>query len=407
LQLERNVLASGSLLATVCWMIATTELQPEDNARTVRPLRAMCCSSWRFAAVLSLASACGGPRPQVDPSAPEPYIRRGERIVVQASSPLRSRLRVEAVLAEPVRRALETTAEVTVDPAAMTRIAPPMPGRITRLFVRFGDTVRAGQPLFTLDAPDLVAAQADYLRARSTVAQTSRTLARQQDLQQHGVGAQREVEIAQTDRDLATSELSRSTIRLRSLGMGPGGVGGPLTVRSPITGRIVDLHGAPGEFRNDLTEPVMTVADLSTVWVSARVQERDIGRVSVDEEASIAFNAFPGEPVAGRVRHVGDLLDPVTRTIMLRIALDNHSGKYRPGMFATVTLTENAEPELVVPTTAMVLIGDASYVFVERAPWEFERRGVQPGAQLEARTVVARGLTAGERIVVENAVLLQ
>lgn len=381
-------------------MPAPSYSSPQWRPRTLRPI-AIC------AFVLATSHACSPARPVVDPSAPEPYIRQGERLIVGPNSALRSRLQVLPVDAEPIRRTLDTTAEVTVDPAAMTRIAPPMPGRIVRLYVRFGDTVRAGQPLFTLDAPDLVAAQADYLRARSTLAQSLRTLSRQQDLQQHGVGAQREVEVAQTDHDLAQSELSRSSQRLRSLGMGPGGVGGPLTVRSPIVGRIVEMHGAPGEFRNDLTEPVMTVADLSTVWVTARVQERDIGRVSVDEEASIAFNAFPGEPVTGRVMHVGDLLDPATRTISVRIALNNASGRYRPGMFATVTLTERAEPELVVPTTAMVLMGDASYVFVEKNPWEFERRRVQPGAQLEGRTVVATGLRGGERIVVENAVLLQ
>ncbi len=371
-------------------------VQPPKRRRHITAVAA-----WAF------LGACGANHATVEPSAPEPYVRRGERIIVGATSPLRSRLRIEAIRAEPIRRSLDATAEVTVDPANMTRIAPPMPGRIVRLFVRFGDTVRAGQPLFTLDAPDLVAAQADYLRGRSNVAQTTRTLARQQDLQQHGVGAQREVEIAQTDRDLSQSELSRATIRLRSLGMGPGGVGGPLTVRSPIVGRIVDLHGAPGEFRNDLTEPVMTVADLSNVWVTARVQERDIGRVTINEEASITFNAYPGQPVLGRVMHVGDLLDPATRTILVRIGLDNASGRYRPGMFATVTLTERAEPQWVVPTTAMVLIGDASFVFVETAPWEFERRSVQPGAQLESRTVVAQGIREGERVVVDNAVLLQ
>ncbi|MFO0562771.1 MAG: efflux RND transporter periplasmic adaptor subunit [Polyangiales bacterium] len=352
--------------------------------------------------------ACTQPAPpQVEPTAVEPWTLRDGRLIVGAASPLRQRLRVQPVATEPVRRALETTAEVTVDPAAMSRIAPPMPGRIVRLFVRFGDTVRQGQALFQLDAPDLVAAQADYLRARSTLAQSERTLVRQQDLAQHGVGAQREVEVAQTDRDLARSELSRATQRLRSLGMGPGAVGGALTVRAPINGRVVDLHASPGEFRTDPSEPLMTIADLSTVWVTAHVQERDIGRVSLGEEATITFNAFADERVTGRVTHVGDLLDPETRTIQVRVSLSNESGRYRPGMFATVTLTETAAPQLVVPTTGIVLMGDASFVFVERAPFEFERRRVEPGPQLEGRTVIARGLQANERIVVENAVLLQ
>lgn len=369
----------------------------------MRPFDQLC---WSLA-LLTIAACSQAAPTHADSPAPEPWTLRGDRIVVAAGSPLRERLRVQAVRAEPVRRTLDTTAEVTVDPAAMSRVAPPMPGRVLRLFVRFGDTVRQGQPLFQLDAPDLVAAQADYLRARSTLAQSERTLARQQDLTQHGVGAQREVEVAQTDRDLARSELTRATQRLRSLGMGPGGVGGSLTIRAPINGRVVEMHASPGEFRADPSEPLMTIADLSTVWVTAHVQERDIGRVSLGEEASITFNAFADERVQGRVTHVGDLLDPETRTIQVRVSLSNDSGRYRPGMFATVTLSESAAPQLVVPSTAIVLMGDASYVFVERAPFEFERRRIEPGPQLEQRTVIARGLQNDERIVVENAVLLQ
>ncbi len=356
---------------------------------------------------LLLMAAC---RPDAAPRQalePESTRRHGDAIEVPAGSPVRERLAVEPVRVAAVRRTLEAPAQVEADPARMARIAPPLPGRVVQLFVHFGDTVAPGQALLTLDSADLVAAQTDYLRARSALAQAERTLARQRDLAEHGIGALREVETATTDRDLGRSELERATLRLRLLGVEPAAIGRPLTVRSPIAGRVVEFGVAPGEYRNDPAQPMMTVADLSTVWVTADVQEKDIRRVRVGEETCSIFAAWPGECFGGPVLFVGDLLDPTTRTIKVRVALPNADRRLRPGMFAAMTFTETAAPEVVVPTTAIVLLGDASYVFVETAPWVFARRRVTPAAQLGTNTAITDGLREGERVVTRNAVLLQ
>jgi cobalt-zinc-cadmium efflux system membrane fusion protein len=273
--------------------------------------------------------------------------------------------------------------------------------------VRFGATVKKNDPLLALDSPDLVAAQTDYLKARSALAQTQRTLVRQRDLQQHGIGAQKELEQAQTDQELAKGELERAAVRLKLLGSDPGQLGQPLVVRSPIDGRVVESAVAAGEFHNDQNAVLMTIADLTTVWVTASVQEKDIRRVKPGEVTNAAFAAYPGESFPGRVLFVGDLLDPDTRTIKVRIAFENDDARLKPGMFATVTFTATAQPEIVVDTTALVLIGDKTYVFVEVGPWTFMRRPVQTGQTQGNVAVVTKGLQEGERVVMQNAVLLQ
>ena len=271
--------------------------------------------------------------------------------------------------------------------------------------VRLGEAVKQGAPLFTLDSPDLVAAQTDYLKARSAEAQANRALARQKDLVEHGIGAKRELEQAETGRELAHDELERASTRLRLLGMDLGQVGRPLQVRAPVSGRIIDLATTSGEYQNDPAAVLMIVADLSTIWVTANVPKKDIQRVAVGEEALIDFSAYPGERFTGRVQFIGEVLAPETRSVKVRIELDNRGGRLKPGMFARVTLRGKESPELLVPPTALVVRADKSYLFVEKAPWTFERRAVEVGDALPEGTCIVRGLAPGERIVTANTIV--
>jgi cobalt-zinc-cadmium efflux system membrane fusion protein len=319
---------------------------------------------------------------------------------------LRARLKIATVAVTPVRHELNVPATAEGDPAKMARISPPLAGRIVKLHVRLGEAVAQGAPLLALDSADLVAAQSDYLKARSAESQAQRSQLRQRDLRDHGIGAQKELEQAQTDLELARSELGRATTRLRLLGMSPGDVGKPLVVRAPVPGRVIELATAPGQYQNDPNAVLMTIADLSSVWVTASVPEKDIRRVSVGEEAHIDFSAYPGERFAGTVQFIGDVLAPETRTVKVRIHLDNPQRRLKPGMFARVTLRDRAAPEIVVPATAVLVRGDRSHVFVERAPWTFERREVEVGDPAEGGVCITRGLRAGERIATAGTVVL-
>lgn len=363
------------------------------------------------------AGACGKGASATTTGADTPLFltEAGDRYIVPAGSPLRERLTVAPVVLENIERRLSAPATVEAEPSRLAKISPPVAGRVVKLFVHFGDTVKQGAPLFALDSPDIVAAQSDFLKARSGFAQSERNVARQTDLRDHGIGAERDLEQAKTDRDTAKSELERTSLRLKLLGMSAGTVGGPLTVTSPIAGRVIDLATAPGQYQSDPATVLLTVADLETVWVTASVQEKDVRRVKKDEDAEVIFAAYPGETTAGKVLFVGDLLDPETRAIKVRIALQNPEARFKPGMFATVTFKGAKAPEIVAPTPAVVIRGEKSWIFVEKEPWTFERRSVEVGEQLSAtstgatedRIAVTKGVSPGERIVIKNAVLLQ
>jgi cobalt-zinc-cadmium efflux system membrane fusion protein len=334
---------------------------------------------------------------------------QASRIIVPASSPLANRLEVEPVQLTSIARQVTAPASVEADPARYARILPPLNGRVLKLFVHPGDSVKKGDELLLLDSPDFGGAQADYARARTVLTQTEHSLERQQDLAAHGIVGQRDVEQAKTDRDSALSDFNRTKDRLRLLGMDPDRttLGSPLIVRSPLTGKVLDIMAATGEFRNDPTAPLMTVADLSDIWVTANVQEKDIHFVHRDDPAVATFAAYPTEIFSGRVLFVADVLDLDTRTAKVRIAYPNRDGRLRPAMFATVTLKTWDSKEMTVPTTALVLSGEKTIVFVQISPRTFEQRQVVTGEQIGQRTVITAGLQIGDEVLIREGALLQ
>jgi len=178
-------------------------------------------------------------------------------------------------------------------------------------------------------------------------------------------------------------------------------------VRSPVSGKVLDVLTATGEFRNDPTAPLMTVADLSDIWVTANVQEKDIHFVHRGDPAVATFAAYPTEAFQGNVLFVADVLDPDTRTAKVRIAYANKDGRLRPAMFANVILKTWDTQELTVPTTALVMSGDRTTVFVQVAPNTFEQRPVVPGEQHGDRTILKSGVKAGEMVLAREGALLQ
>jgi membrane fusion protein, heavy metal efflux system len=362
-----------------------------------------------LAIAICLLGGCSETQKKVSADDANAIRREGTRVIVPASSPLAARLEVEPAKLTAFTRQVTAPASVEADPARYARILPPLNGRVLQLFVHPGDAVKKGQELVAIDAPDFVGAQTDYSRTRSVLAQAERNLARQEDLAAHGIVGQRDVDQARTDRDSAQSDFNRSKQRLQQLGMDPDKtqLGAPLIVRSPLTGKVLDVTTATGEFRNDPMAALMTVADLSDIWVTANVQEKDIHYVHKGDPASATFGAYPSETFRGRVLFVADVLDPDTRTAKVRIAYPNTDGRLRPAMFATVVLKTWETQELTVPNTALVLVGDRTTVFVQVAPNTYEQRAAVTGEQQGARTVVKNGVQIGDKVLVREGALLQ
>lgn len=352
----------------------------------------------------SKALAQGPAKPGSEPH----LIREGDRIIVPERSPLRAKLTVEAVAEREIRRTLVLPAVVEADPSRLVKILPPLAGRITQLKVQLGERVAADQPLAVLDSPDLGAAYADHERANALLELARKNRDRARDLAKIGGAAAREQLQAETEYMTADIEHQRADARLKQIGVNPEATdpSRTVTITTPIAGSVISLEAATGAFWNDSNAALMTIADLSSIWVTANVPEKDTALIAKGQPVEVVFAAYPGEVFNGEVLFVSDVLDPDTRRSKVRIAFPNPGIRLKPNMFANVSFFAPTQMAAAVPATALVLKNDGDRVFVEVAPWTFLPRSVEIGFHQGGLAIVKSGLAAGERAVMKGGVLL-
>jgi cobalt-zinc-cadmium efflux system membrane fusion protein len=379
--------------------------------------------------VLNRPSAPPRVAPAAGESAPQ-LIRDDHGITIPGGSPLLGKLTVATVGEKEIKRNLVLPAVVEADPARLVKVLPPLAGRVTQLKVQLGEEVVRGQPLAVLDSPDLAAAYADYDRAKVLLGLALKNRDRLRDLARSGGAALREQQQAETDAVTAEVEHQRAHARLRQIGVDPDSPDKARTVAitAPVSGSVIDLAAAPGALWNDATAALMTVADLSTVWVTANVPEKDTSLVTKGQQVDTVFAAYPGEVFNGQVLFVSNVLDPDTRRTKVRINIQNTAMRFKPGMFANVTFFSPSQTMPVVPTSALVLKDDVTQVYVEVASAQppggtpavpgnagrtpavqgitFKAVPVAVGFEQGDEAVVQSGLKAGDRVVVKGGVLL-
>lgn len=339
---------------------------------------------------------------------PPLVVRQGDTILVPEKSPLRQRLTISPAQTELAGGRLELPGVVESDPARTAEILPPLGGRVLELRVALGDRVERGQVLALIDSPDLAQAYDDFDKAGDSETLTAKNLQRQEGQFKIGAASEEELDQARSDHTQAVAEYERTKVHLRAIGASPDAKANArqLAVTAPVSGSVTSLSTTRGSLINDPTQPIMAIADLSTVWVSALVPEKDIGAVHKGEDAEVTLAAYPDQKLKGTVLFVSDVLEPDSRRNKLRIAFANAQHLLKPNMFATVTLVGAAESRVVLPTSALLMNNDRTSVFVATAPWTFERRTVDTQLEEGSTVTISSGVSAGEQVVVKGGILL-
>jgi cobalt-zinc-cadmium efflux system membrane fusion protein len=388
--------------------------------------------------LIALASGCSRspsstPAPEASKEAAEKPETAADVVTVDEDTRKTIGLKVEAVERRPFAATIQTTGVVEPNATRVAHVRLLAPGRVESVQVRVGDRVREGQSLLAYDNVELGSLVGDYLTAAAAVDRAAaeadvarRALERGAKLTEAGGVSRAEYERREAEhkRTLAAVEAERAALanvalklrrygmsdtdidRLRSSG-GDSGTRSRTVVRAPFAGVVTATNVSPGE-AVDTAQELITVADLSTVWVLGDVYQRDIGSVRTNQPAHVSVETYPGDSFTGRVTHVSDVLDPASRTAKVRVEVPNRDGRLKPGMFVTVQLPAAGEQQaLVIPSTALQEIDGQPAVFVQSSDTTFQKRVIETGPTVAGFVPVVAGLKPGERVVTDGAFMLK
>jgi membrane fusion protein, copper/silver efflux system len=334
-------------------------------------------------------SAAGGSARGADDRAERGKAEEGDGAAVSITPARASEIGVRSVAARRVPRAHVARALGTVgfDETAVTDVSLKVRGWIRSVQVGpSGAEVARGDTLFTLYSPDLYAAQQELLQAASA----------------HGSGGASGWRAQAARKRLALWDVAPGEIAaiLRA-----GAPREELAILAPAAGVVVERN----VFAGSAVEPgarLVRIASLDRVWVEAEVYESDAALAAPGVAAELEVAALPGRAFAGRVATVLPALSDATRTLRVRLALDNPDRALRPGMWASVRLRGATEEHLVVPETAVLHAGERSVVFVDEGDGRYRPRRVELGAAGDGQVEVLRGLADGERVVAAGTFLI-
>jgi len=328
-------------------------------------------------------------------------------IVLAPNSPQLTNLKIEPVIEVTAPVTDPLNGKIIFDENHTSRISSSVLGRAIKINVQIGDKVKAGQILLVMDSPDLGSALADARKADADLVLKKQANERSRMLLEGGVIAQKDFEGTQADLAQSQAEAQRARARLNNLGAGSNNPSESYTLRSPISGMVVDRQANPGsEIRPDATAPLFTITDPNYLWATIDLPERDLGKVSLNQPLSIEVDAYPDEIFTGRVLSIGAMVDPTTRRITVRCAVDG-KGKLKPEMYARITPLSSANTKVIrLPNTAMITEGLYNYVFVETSPGHIVKKRVSLNSQGRDFSTVKEGLNVGDRLVTVGAILL-
>lgn len=341
-------------------------------------------------------------------------------------------LGVERVQVRPFGREVAAFGFVSYNEDRVTPVHSQFSGRATRLIAKPGDVVEGGSPLFELQSPEIVQLHNDLVAARLTVTKGEQRLVHLKRMLERQVGllaakatSQRDVELARSELETGEAELvaargalaaTRSRLELmmgitaaeRERIERAGSIDQVVTVKAPIGGTITARKVGAGQFvRNDSSEPLYAIADLSTMWIKMSIPESLIAGIEVGNAVEVTVSALPGRLFKGQVAAVDAILDKSTRRVIVRTEVPNRDGLLKAEMYATGRILASKEtPSPSIPLSAVVREGTATSAWVLVEDRQFVRRVIRIGTEKGGYVQVLGGLKAGENVVVRGAIFL-
>ncbi|HLG83326.1 MAG TPA: efflux RND transporter periplasmic adaptor subunit [Bradyrhizobium sp.] len=340
-------------------------------------------------------------------------------------------LTVEPANEQVFRREHITEGKIAVNEDSSTPIFSPYAGRVVKLLVKPSDVVKAGQPLFVIEATDTVQALNDFASALSTLntARSKLNLAQIVEKRQNDLYAGKAVPLkdwqqseadltaAQNDMRSAETALQAAHNRLRILGRSEDQIStfeqsrqisADTPINSPIGGTVVQRKVGPGQFISaGASDPAFVIGDLSTVWLTAFVRESEAADVKLGQPIAFTVLALPGRVFNAKIDYVSAAIDPTTRRLLVRATIDNKEDLLKPEMFADVTIFAGEDRKSVgVSKQALIYEGERVRLWVARDDGSIELRDVRTGLINGDMVEIVSNLKPGEKVITKGSLFI-
>jgi membrane fusion protein, heavy metal efflux system len=355
--------------------------------------------------MLALTACKGGDdsqkvkKPEIDP------------YLVELSADLQQKVTLMKVGQADIREELRIPGSIQVVEQRMAKIGAPVTGRITDIYAVLGQHVKQGQALATLNSTELAQNQLVYIKALQQIDLQTKAVERARVLLEADVISKAEVQRREVELSAAKADLNAAGDQLQVLGMTSQGVAklsktsqmhSFSTVTARISGTVISRKINLGQVVQPADE-LFIVADLSKVYAVAEVPERQIDLIEKGQEVDILIPSINQKPIKGKLVYVSDIVNPETRTVMVRSELSNPIGEIKPDMLVSMLVQSKPIAKLSVPVKAIVRQNDKNYVFVQISANKYRLREVLVGDDYDGMLAIVSGVEEGETIVADGA----
>jgi cobalt-zinc-cadmium efflux system membrane fusion protein len=327
-------------------------------------------------------------------------------------------IKIEPVGIQVFREEKEAIGNIDFDEDLSVQVFPPYQGKILKTFAELGDDIKSGQPLYTIDSPDLIQAESTLIGAAATLELTGKELARVKALYTTNGISEREIEQATSEQQTAQGALNAARDSLRIFGktdaeidqiVAKRQIDPALIVRSPLAGQVTFMNAPPGVLVQPGTAPApYSVADVSVKWLLADVTEIDSSLYRVGQSLEARVMAYPDQVFKGKITKIYATIDPTTHRMTVRSEITDPQHELKPGMLANFVIQVHDPVEATaIPFDGVVRNADGTMVaWVTTDRHHFVQRIVKIGLQTDGQYQILAGLRPGELAVTDGAIFL-
>ena len=330
---------------------------------------------------------------------------------VIASAEILDQIKFEPAKIIPIKKTLDIPGSIEVKQNLLARIGSPVQGRIIEIKGELGKTVKQGDVLAVINSTELAKQQLAYIKSVQMVELKTKAYERAVLLFDADVVSEAQKLQRKTELSAAKADMEASKDQLSVMGMtvteieaiqSETQIDATTNIVAKIDGKIIKKNVNVGQVV-DPTEDIFTIAMLNEVWGVAQVPERQIGFLKEGDDLRIDVPAYESKFVEGKITYLGDIVDPVTRTVTIRTEIDNAHGLLKPDMLITMKVSGKKIEKVGVPINAIVSIDDIPNIFVKTGEDRFLMRPVTLGIRNKDAVHIDDGLLEGEEVVIDGA----